>query len=305
MSTRSIIGTTDGTTFNGIYCHFDGYPSNMVPALAKIITRDGADALPVLTGREKRARGGVTANWDSLTPEMPSPDTELPYPDYRTYFDKVPVSERDPGLSALYVHLDSGSPDERRDQVIEGYGTVMTANPIRFSGTVTDPDVDAGLCEWAYLFTDDLTVVVYEIGDRLTEVGRFTREDLAAITEGDEEACKRIRYTECGKNFSRCCHMAWFHDETVPDESRGLGMLEWLGIEPIAPNRAIGGNIGGKRYEFTGGGKSHGRTWEMSVKGGGYVPAIALDARGRRIKPLADVELVFPPTKAEFEAARA
>lgn len=23
MSTRSIIGTTDGTTFEGIYCHFD------------------------------------------------------------------------------------------------------------------------------------------------------------------------------------------------------------------------------------------------------------------------------------------
>lgn len=308
MSTRSIIGTTDGTTFTGVYCHSDGYPSHMVRALAKIITRDGEAALPVLTGQEKRARGGETANWDCLEPEMPSADTEPPYPDFRTYVDNVPVGERDSGIVALLGHLTFDPDGEKRGQVIEGYGTVMTRNPLRFSGAVTDREADTGWCQWAYLFTDDLTVIVYEIGEGLTEVERFTRDDLAAITEDDEATCQRIRYAECGKNFSRCNHVAWAHDDTAPDESKRLGMLEWLGVEPISLDQATGAVVKGERYEFTGGGRSNGpesrRIWELSIKGGGYLPALRMDSRGRFTKTLPGVELILPPTKAEFEAAR-
>lgn len=301
MSTRSIIGTTDGTTFTGIYCHFDGYPSNMVRSLAAIITRDGHDALPILLGSERRARGGETASWTSLTPEMPSPDTELPYPDRSTYLDCTPQEDIDPGILALYSHLATGS-EEKRDQMIEGYGSVMNTHSIRFSGAISDREADTGWCEWVYLFTDDLTVIVYEIGEGLTEVGRFTRNDLAAITEDDEAACERIAQAECGEDYSRCAHYAWAHDKTVPDESHRLGMREWLGLEPISLDRAIGATVKGERFEFTGGGRSNGRTWEMSVKGGGYMPAIRMDSRGRHMRSLPGVELSFPPTKAEVRA---
>lgn len=304
MSTRSIIGTTDGTTFEGIFCYFDGYPSHMVRALATIITRDGDAALPVLTGQEKRARGGETANWESLDPEMPSPDTELPYPNRGDYLKNVPVEDQDAGLSALYVHLDTGDPAERRDQVIEGYGTVMTRNPVRFSGTITDRDVNLGWCEWAYLFTEDLTVVVYEVlTTGLSEVGRFTRDDLKAITEGDEEACERISHAECAEDYSRCSHVAWVHAPDAPEESKHLGMREWLGLEPVSLDQAVAAVVGGTRYELTGSSSVRSGVLSLYLRGGDALPVAKTDKRGRATKTLPGIELVLPPTKPELAKA--
>lgn len=283
-----------------------GYPSHMVRALATIITRDGDSALPVLTGQEKRARGGETANWDSLTPEMPSPDTELPYPDRRDYLDNVPAEDQDAGLYALYVHLDRGDTAERRDRVIEGYGTVMTNHPLRFSGTVADREADLGWCAWAYLFMEDLTVVVYDVlATGLSEVGRFTRADLKAITEGDEQTCERIAHAECAEDYSRCSHYAWVHDDTVPDESRHLSMSQWLGMEPISLNRAVAAIVGGTRYEVTGSSSVRNGRLFLYLRGGDALPVAKTDKRGRATTTLPGIELVLPPTKPELAKAGA
>ena len=306
MSTRSAIGTTDGTTFSAVYCHFDGYPTGIVPDLARIITRDGADALPILLGEVQTARGGKTTSWESLVSEMPAPDTQLPYPEHFDYLDKVPAEERDRGISSLYSHLAGhrGSEDEARDCIVEGYGTVLTERPgIRFSGTL--PNADTGWCEWAYLFDQNLTLHVFECTGTLVERAQFTTADLAALAEGDASMHERVGQAECGEDWSRCSHYAWVHDDTVPDESRYLSMSQWLGKEPIPYDRAIAAHLPGRseRVEFSGGGSSSGSTWSMHVKGGGgeSVPVFNVNGRGKRVL-LPGVRLIYPQTKAEVAA---
>lgn len=45
MSTRSHIGyRNDDNTISAVYCHFDGYPDNMIPALAEYIETKGIEA---------------------------------------------------------------------------------------------------------------------------------------------------------------------------------------------------------------------------------------------------------------------
>lgn len=296
MSTRSIIGTTDETTYDGIYCHYDGYPSGMVPALAEIIVRDGAEALPVLSGRESRASGGPTTSWSSVVPEMPAPTTKLPYPDRETYYDKVPPDKRDPGIESLYVHLDMCRKNGR-DRVIEGYGTVQTMHPMRYSGILGGAEVDFDI-QWVYLFTDDLTLIVFEGTEPIMEVGRFTYDDLVAITAEGDAIMKRLSQAECGEDYSRCCHVVWAHVKDVPKASKNLSMQEWIGSRPLNPMSAIGAVVNGRRYEFTGsGGTRHGK-WEVSVKGQqAMVPMFS--QKRNEFTPLPGVELIYPPTRAD------
>lgn len=302
MSTRSIIGTTDGITYEGIYCHFDGYPTGMVPALAKIIARDGAAALPVLTGEESRARGGQTATWDSINPEMPNPDTELPYPDRGTYLKNVAVEDADQGLMSLYTHLEMSRPDEDgRDSVIEGYGSVQTTHPLRFSGPLDKAEVPFDI-EWVYLFTEDLTLLVFEGVDPIVEVERFTRDDLTALVAGDKAVEDRVELAECGKDYVRCSHVAWFHDDTAPDESKHLGMRQWIGAEPLHRDQAVAAIVGGTRYEVTGSSQVQNRTLSLFLKGGDALPVAKTNARGEPTRTLPGIELVYPPTKPEVEA---
>lgn len=303
MSTPSIIGTTDGTTFKGLPCRYDGYPTGMVPDLAKIVTRDGHSALPVLTGQAQAARGGATESWDSLVATMPSADVELLYSNDRDYFDNVPAAERNPGVSLLYGRLGRGDESEERGRLVEGYGTVNTGTRAgTISGSLADPDTWIG---WAYLFTEDLSLVVYEIEGNtapMRERERFTRDELAALADGDKALAKRVSEAECGERYERCMHLAWAHDDTVPEESCHLSMDEWLGKEPISFHHAIAANADGKRVESNGfSGKSSGGVWMMYTKDGDYVPVFRTAKSGKRTI-LHGVELIFPPTKADMAA---
>lgn len=302
MSTRSLVGTIDGTTFDGIYCHYDGYPAHMVRQIAAIIARDGARAFPVFAGKEVKARNGSTA-WDSLSAYMPHPDTELPYPDNVDYFDNVPANEREPGVLALYAQVSSKQDvAAARDQIIEGYGVAAATELPRRSGEVGDSEVNTGWCEWAYMLTDDLSLVVLQPRDGLVEVERFTYEDLLAITAEDPATCERIQHAECGKDYSRCVHYAWWHDDTVPQESRSLGMREWLGLEPTTLDRAVAVVVGGQRHTLTGGGSSRGTTWVMRTTDGKDIPVIRRERGKSKDRPLPGVELILPPTKVEMTA---
>lgn len=163
MSTHSVIGTTDNVTYDGIYCHYDGHPRAMVYFLAKIIARDGADALLVIMGSEQRAKAGKPDTWHTLHPETPAPDTALPYG------------------------------DEARDHTVEGFGIISTAGPIyskkgpvSFSGPLAD--ADTAWADWMYLFTEDLTLRVFECraGTIAMEVTRFSYDDLVALASDSE-----------------------------------------------------------------------------------------------------------------------
>lgn len=312
MSTPSIIGTTNGTTFKGIYCNYDGYPTHMGRALAEIITRDGADAIPVLTGAEARARAGKPGVWDSIAPEMPAPDTVLPYPDRSTYLNSVDQGDADAGVFALYVAVENLSACIRRDEgeqdprdyVVEGYGSILKAGGVGLSGTLHSAcPTSAG--EWAYLFDENLTLHVYESLDSLSEVAQFTVADMAAIASGDEDAVKRLSHAECGENYERCSHVAWAHDPDAPEESQRLGMLAWLGREPIPERDAVAVIVGGTRYEVTGSSQIRNGRLSLHLQGGDDLPVAKTDRRGNVVALLPGIELVMPPTKPELAKAGA
>lgn len=222
---------------------------------------------------------------------------ELPYPDRSTYFDNTPTGSVDPGLLALYTHLDM-SGEDNRDQLAEGYGSLSTGNAIRFCGTITDSHAATGWCEWAYLFTDELTLLVFEIADGLTEVARFSRSDLLALAAGDEGVAKRVAHAECGEDYSRCAHVVWVHVKAAPEESKRLSMREWVGLEPLRPMSAIGAIVGGRRYEFAGGGGLRHGKWEVSVKGEKARVPVFSQRKGQLV-PLPRVELIYPPVAAD------
>lgn len=300
MGTPCIIGTTDGTTFESLTCRYDGYPTGMVPELAKIITRDGHAALPVLTGKAQRAPGGATGAWESIESAMPPASTELAYSDARDYYDNVPGPERDPGISLLYSHLSRGNEDEKRSCVAEGYGLVGIIDaPHTHTGLLASPDTWIG---WAYLFADDLSLGVYEIeGDKspMRERARFTREDLAALAAGDEALAGQVSQAECGERYERCSHYAWVHDSAIPEESRDLSIGEWMGTEPMSPTSATSAIVDGERYELSRSGRLRGGKWHVGVKGtSGHVALFRVTKKGGYV-PLPGVELFFPPTKAD------
>tara|TARA_Y100000296_G_C4975452_1_gene157995 strand:+ start:179 stop:529 length:351 start_codon:yes stop_codon:yes gene_type:complete len=58
MSTRSHIGTidTDGN-ISAVYCHFDGYPENMVPAIEGYIVEHGMHAFIIRIKEAQRGSG--------------------------------------------------------------------------------------------------------------------------------------------------------------------------------------------------------------------------------------------------------
>lgn len=290
MSTRSIVGTTtDNRTFHGVFCHWDGYPTGMLPELAAILTRDGEAGREALVG----------SNWESIDASMLSADTDLPYPTLDEYAEATPRDQQEYPIRRLYQSLDQYG-DAASVRIAPGYGERGLGDD-RYGGDIASHRGD-GWIEWVYIIKPDLSVMVMEpsgADGHLAERGTFTREDLAAVVAGDTEALARIGRVECGEDFSRCSHYAWFHDDTVPTESRSLGMRHWLGEEPIPLDRAIAATVQGKRHELTGGGKSVGRQWYMFTREGHDLPVIRLDGRGHRMKALPGVDLVFPPTKAD------
>lgn len=303
MSTPSIIGTTDGTNFEGLPCHYDGYPTGMVPDLAKIITRDGHAALPILTGKTKAAHGGATGSWESLVATMPAPDVELLYDNDRDYFDNVPAAERNPGVSLLYGRLGRGDESKERGRLVEGYGIVNTGTRAGTTfGTLDTPRTWIG---WAYLFTEDLSLVVYEIEGNtapMRERERFTRDELAALADGNEALAARVSQAECGERYERCSHYAWAHDDSIPEESRYLAMDEWLGLEPMRPDCAVAAIVDGTRYELSRSGRLRGGKWHVGIKGSSEYVALFKVSKTRGYVPLPGVELFFPPTKADVVA---
>lgn len=212
MSTRSIVGAINpDSTFEGLYCHFDGYPTAMAVTLAQIVTRDGAAALPVLSGATRSPRGGTTGSWVSLNPRMPSPDTPLRHESQLDYLRNTDPADVDYGTLALYTAMDILGADAR-DHIVTGYGTAQTDSPLTFSGTLGHT-AGTGLCEWAYLLTDDLTLLIFELADGpMIERERFTRDELAALAANDAEITQRVADAECGKDYSRCTHVPSFHD---------------------------------------------------------------------------------------------
>jgi len=132
----------------GRYCHWDGYPSAMLPTLRELILRDGLEgALHTLTI--------ANAGWSSIRSDMPAT------------FDEAEPTTNEPGayLAAINAFItehgrhpimDPGRGDGRF-RAVAGYGVAYTVE----SGQVdadewrTTADPDEWECEYAYALTPD------------------------------------------------------------------------------------------------------------------------------------------------------
>lgn len=307
MSTRSILAfTSDNKTFSGVYCHSDGYPTGMVPELAEVVARGGADAVQVLTGHARPVKGGVIRAWMSINAAILDPaDVVLEYDTYEAYMDAVDFADRDLGLHPLYIAR-YFEPDIWRENVVPGIGRANRQHENAtsdggFSGTLGTDTWDWECCEWQYVFTSDLDLIVYALKDRPLERARFTHADLLALAAGDESVNLRVQQAECGENFEWCGHYVMAHFPDVPEESQRLGVAQWLGTAPMEPQDAVAARVNGRVVKF---GRSFSIRWGRLYKSLANGKADRFVAEhtddGWAVDPALD--LIFPPTAATLPA---
>lgn len=227
MTTHGIIGTitadhTAITARTTVRC--DGYPTWMLPALAQIISTHGADALAVITGTTPRPGNRTPAtDWDSLNVGTPDPATLTP---------ETVLSDLDNAERVAYSHLAfNGFSDEARDLITPGYGMAYTDGPEPLSDAAPLSSLtNWGFSEHAYLFTPDGTCHVYACTpENLTLLDSLTPEELAEWDSAEFRA--RAERAECGEDYERCPHMAYYH---VPGADPALSMSEHLAATAAA-----------------------------------------------------------------------
>ena len=162
-----------------------------------------------------------------------------------------------------------------------------------FTHKSLDKDTDV---EWLYAFdVEHNTLAVRDV--------RHDAESLVDLSESKIDWAT----IECGENFERCGHYAWFH-KLLPRTSN-LSTQTWLGNRPLEFHDVVAVVVNGKRYAMTGSGgnseflsRTSGQrfprnTWVSSVKRG----SVRLDIAVAKVvedgyQPLPGVVWVMPPT---------
>ncbi|HXA78710.1 MAG TPA: hypothetical protein VNV41_16365 [Candidatus Acidoferrales bacterium] len=159
--------------------------------------------------------------------------------------------------------------------------------------------------EWGYIFDEARNrMFVRDI--------RHDAESLIELSEPEPDWA----VIECGENFERCSHYAWFHGLTP--KTSNLSTQAWLGNREMDFHDAIAFIIDGKRWAATGSGgnsdfyntplarKHMGHSkpfprnaWVASVraKNGRRIDAPVAVMVGHDYKPFPGVTWIFPPTK--------
>lgn len=272
MGTRSIIAKVDGDGFIGRYCHWDGYPSHMLPELVHVLTHhDGGPvaALEVLLAHD----------WSSISHEK----CELgEWDDPSRGFAPVPgvgIAHDEGGPTWLEYHGEAG-------------------------GMNTD-------CEWVYAIDAErgrITVfdLPYASGTDFTTTPRY----VGAVNLSDDLTDEMISRLECGENYERCSHCAYVHFPEA--EGTRLGTAQWLGREPMDFHDVIAFTYKRKTYTLSGSGgrrsKGGGRytpgnardcnEWWVSVKESEKdLPLAVYDAEDNAT-PYPGVKWIFPSIPA-------
>jgi hypothetical protein len=131
-----------------------------------------------------------------------------------------------------------------RATLVPGYGLAYSAEE-EPDKPITNTE-DSGWLAWAYVL-NDLGVAVFRPADPDAGV---QWEHVGNVRYTDDLTDDVIRQLECGEDFERCSHYAWYHDARVPRENR-IGMRQWLGLDPI---RSVGDvrSACGAAYTLTG-----------------------------------------------------
>jgi hypothetical protein len=277
MSTRGIIARTTGPKgqFAGRYHHSDSYPTGLGAELWKLyhghFRRDLKKMLQLLLDKH--------TSWSMIVHK----DFSL-LPGY-TWEKAVEQASGFQNYSKL--------PDYRRPQC-HCHGSRREKGFLFTHDTFANGE--DGSAEWLYVFDEEQKkLFVRDLNHN---------KDLEPIAlSGPEPDWTKV---ECGENFERCRHYAWFHG-LLPKTSN-LSTQTWLERRPLEFRDAIAVIVSGRRYRMTGSGgdasymrRQHpAGTWVSSVIAGNgrrlEIPTAVRTSDG--FKPAPGVVWVYPPTKS-------
>ena len=277
MSTRSVIARARGEgKFAGRYVHCDGMPTSMGATLWTLLRGHFQDDLSAMLKYLIDAKH-AHAGWSALVGK----DFNL-RPGYT--WQKATAD------GAKY-EVYSKRPDYRRPQSFAS----RPEDPYLF----TEKDLEDGThVEWLYVFDQEhRKLFVRDVS---------AKEDVAVIDLDGEEP--KWTPVECGENFERCKHYAWYH-KLVP-KTCNLSTQTWLERRPLDFRDAHAFIVGGKLYKATGSGgnsnyfNGHGKlfprdTWVSTViaSNNKRIDIPVAKIVGSQYEPLPNVVWVFPPTK--------
>lgn len=146
MGTRSVLAVPTGSTWRGRYCHWDGYPDHMLPALEAIVARDGVDLA-------RKTLTELHYSWSQIDPNAPA---EYDLPSDANTEDRMAFLRKH-GRSAI---TDDGPGFE----LVPGYGIAHTTNETTSGGGASADDWitphSETWCEYAYIIHQDRIDVV-------------------------------------------------------------------------------------------------------------------------------------------------
>jgi hypothetical protein len=280
MSTRSIIAKGEGDGWvQGRFCMSDGYPTWMGRVLQELVQRDGVDKVVETLTIDNWA-------WSSINPQQP--DIKGVRAD----------AKADYGTAAWYAYAFRGKHGQHSGGGhlnVPGYGTAWT---MKHDGPNTEamwyPAGEPEDTEWAYALSAG-GLAIYTADDHFKPVS-FVRWD----DTQDEAGWYRV---ECGEHFERCNHCAYVH---FPETDSRLGVAQYLGLEPMTIEDAVGVIIDGERWDIGGSGRlervvgGYGRRWFAGAHHPGtdiYRDVHTYDYVDGVKVPNPDLTFIYPPLK--------
>jgi hypothetical protein len=290
MSTNGIIARSTGEArFEGRYHHWDSYPTGLGVALVELyrgqFKHDLDRMLQVLIDKHP-------AGWSTIV-----------HKDFNLKPGYTNVAQRPAGMSI----------DDFQNQPLNRRPQCYCHGHRHEEGFLHDEKSDCG-AEWAYVFEtmpqDDADQKLLHVLARTKheDSGEYFWNDVGRIDLDSEDT---INWTaiDCGENFERCSHYAWYHN-LVPKTSN-LGTQTWLGNRPLEFHDAIAFIINGRRLKNSGSGGDAdfgNRMRGTRYPSGTWVQSL-IAANGKRLEvpvakrtekgfvPLPGVQWVMPPTK--------
>jgi hypothetical protein len=284
VSTRGIIARSTGEgTFAGRYHHWDSYPSGL-----------GLTLVELYRGHFKQDLNRLL---QVLLDEHPAGWSTILHKDFNLK----------PGYTNIGTRPDRMSIDKFQNQPLNRRPQCYCHGHRHEDGFLHDEKSDCG-AEWAYVLDEDEKLLHVLDRQKHEQSGEYHWQEVGRI---DLESEEKINWTaiECGENFERCSHYAWYHN-LLPKASH-LGTQTWLGNRPLEFHDAVAFIVDGKRYKATGSGGNSNYLRQMTgenlppdvwvssvISGNGKrleIPVAKITKEDGRV-PLPGVQWVFPPT---------
>lgn len=288
MSTRGVIARATGESqFKGRYHHWDSYPTGL-----------GATLVNLYTGHFK---GDLAAMLKYLIDDHPAGFSTI---------------------NGANFNLPAGHRESLAERWGDKPGPKCFCHGDRHEGEqiVTEKD-DVG-AEWAYVFNEEEKImhvlrmmVRNDEGEQRTVTGMFgfgvEGQYWEHAADIDLKDLSKLDWgkVECGENYERCTHYAYFHfPQLKGTDMAHLGTLEYLGQRELDTDvgSAVAFIVNGKRAKYAGSarrepmGNYYPAYWVASVKYGNNkradVRVAVQDGPNDSYKPVPGVAWVFPPT---------